>query len=98
MPEIGLQILNAVCHLTRFQDFPDQHQTADDVANAPGAIRAIGYACMRDAHSVQTKQIAVLSNQDAVLREGVGGLLFIGGSEQIRLGCGRGRGPLRRRR
>jgi hypothetical protein len=44
-----LEKLNAVCHLFRLKDFPDQHQSMNYLTYTQGAILAIGNSGMGNA-------------------------------------------------
>lgn len=81
-PPRGSQEFNLPCHLVRFEDFVNEDQTGDDLADGSGALLTLGDPCVRSLLVMQTS-CACITRSD---RTTIGGcpseVLRISGAEQ----------------
>jgi hypothetical protein len=78
--------LDAVMHLARFEDFPDEHKTVNDLTDGAASLAAVGKPSVRDARGVHAEEVSVLGEDDSCLRQRLDGVFFVGSPQQIGVG------------
>jgi len=83
-----LQIFHLVVHFLRIEDFPQQHEVMQEVAEGLPLV-AIGDTGMGDALLMQPKEIRVMRHEDATGGVGIGQMRVVVRAFQSRLQRGR---------
>src|SRR4051812_24207349 len=78
-------VLDSVDHLLGLVDFPDEEEACDELPDAAAVLTAEDDSSVLRPRSVEPQEIAVLREDDAARRHGVGDVLLILGTEQARL-------------
>jgi hypothetical protein len=84
-----LEELHLAGHVLGVEAFPNENQSANDVADASLSLLAVNSAGVLDSRGSKPQKVVVITEDDPALCEAKATLVFVDGPEKTYLGRGR---------
>src|SRR5579884_1216153 len=81
--------LDVVSHVLRLQEFPEEHESRNNLANGTPLLMAISDACVLSSLVVEHQKVFIVCEGHAPLRKRKGQMVFVRSIQQAGVGSGR---------